>query len=241
MTDAQEIPWKRLSVEATAIVASILLAFAIDAWWEERLERGLGVEYERRIATELQGIRTQLENEIERTVLRNIEMGEIASAFFDIDGEPISHDRLIVALYNMGRDAPDKFNVGTYQDLISSGRLGLIRDISLRQAIQRAYTKLQDLETILRPHRSEYLAGVRGWIPQGIVRQIRESCPDITAQEWMCSEVNIDDQVAAHIIEKLSTDQALIAFRLREQGLPGTLSYSRLAKQAIDEALDLID
>lgn len=34
-TDSKEIPWKRIGIEATAIVASILLAFAIDAWWEE--------------------------------------------------------------------------------------------------------------------------------------------------------------------------------------------------------------
>lgn len=35
----QEIPWKRRTVEATAIVVSILLAFGIDAWWNERGER----------------------------------------------------------------------------------------------------------------------------------------------------------------------------------------------------------
>lgn len=39
MINNQEIPWKRISVEAIAIVASILLAFGIDAWWDERLER----------------------------------------------------------------------------------------------------------------------------------------------------------------------------------------------------------
>ena len=39
MRNSQQIPWKRISVEAAAIVASILLAFAIDAWWEERGER----------------------------------------------------------------------------------------------------------------------------------------------------------------------------------------------------------
>ena len=217
------------------------MAFAIDAWWEERLERGLGVEYERRIASELRAIRTQLENNVERTVRRNIEMGEIASVFFDVDGEPISHDRLILSLYNMGRDSPDKFDVSTYQDLISSGRLGLIRDVSRRQAIQRAYTKIQDLETELRPHREEYLAGVRAWIPQDVVDQIREACPSIIAREWMCSEVDIDDQVAGHIIEKLSTDRALLAFRLREQGLRGTLGFARQTKQAIDEALEFFD
>lgn len=35
MSNRQKISWKRLSVEAVAIVASILFAFAIDAWWDE--------------------------------------------------------------------------------------------------------------------------------------------------------------------------------------------------------------
>lgn len=35
MTDSKDVPWKRISVEAAAIVASILLAFAIDALWED--------------------------------------------------------------------------------------------------------------------------------------------------------------------------------------------------------------
>lgn len=38
MTDTQKLPWKRLLAEATAIVLSILLAFAIDAWWEDRMD-----------------------------------------------------------------------------------------------------------------------------------------------------------------------------------------------------------
>jgi hypothetical protein len=36
MTDSQNIHWKRIAVEAVAIAGSILLAFAIDAWWEDR-------------------------------------------------------------------------------------------------------------------------------------------------------------------------------------------------------------
>ncbi len=41
----QKIPWNRFTVEAIVIVGSILLAFAIDAWWEERLERELEQDY----------------------------------------------------------------------------------------------------------------------------------------------------------------------------------------------------
>jgi hypothetical protein len=39
MTKPQNVPWKRLFAEAAAIVLSILLAFAIDAWWEDRGDR----------------------------------------------------------------------------------------------------------------------------------------------------------------------------------------------------------
>jgi len=33
------IPWRRATAEGAAILVSILLAFAIDAWWEQRQER----------------------------------------------------------------------------------------------------------------------------------------------------------------------------------------------------------
>jgi hypothetical protein len=36
MNTPTKIPWPRIAVEGVAIVASILLAFAIDAWWEDR-------------------------------------------------------------------------------------------------------------------------------------------------------------------------------------------------------------
>ena len=39
MTESRTIPWKRIAVEAAAIVASILFAFAIDAWWEDRQQQ----------------------------------------------------------------------------------------------------------------------------------------------------------------------------------------------------------
>lgn len=39
MPFSKDIPWARLTAEGLAIVVSILLAFAIDAWWAERVER----------------------------------------------------------------------------------------------------------------------------------------------------------------------------------------------------------
>ena len=39
MTNAEKVAWKRLAAEGVAIVVSILLAFWIDAWWEDREQR----------------------------------------------------------------------------------------------------------------------------------------------------------------------------------------------------------
>jgi len=38
MTENQNIPWARIAIEAAAIIGSILLAFTIDAWWQEHIE-----------------------------------------------------------------------------------------------------------------------------------------------------------------------------------------------------------
>ena len=36
MSTGSSVPWSRIAVEGVAIVASILLAFAIDVWWDDR-------------------------------------------------------------------------------------------------------------------------------------------------------------------------------------------------------------
>ena len=39
MTETQHISWKRIVIEAATIVGSILLAFVIDAWWDDHKNR----------------------------------------------------------------------------------------------------------------------------------------------------------------------------------------------------------
>lgn len=60
MTETRKTPWKRLAIEASTIVVSILLAFAIDAWWEERRERQAEVVLLERLRTDFQEIHAAL-------------------------------------------------------------------------------------------------------------------------------------------------------------------------------------
>ena len=54
MQNVREIPWLRIGAESVAIVASILVAFGIDAWWEGRQSQRAEVRQLVRVAEELE-------------------------------------------------------------------------------------------------------------------------------------------------------------------------------------------
>ena len=58
---AKEIAWLRAAVEGVVIVGSILLAFALDAWWDERARRLELLEQVDVLAGEMESTRAALE------------------------------------------------------------------------------------------------------------------------------------------------------------------------------------
>ncbi len=61
MNETPKIAWKRLAVESPVIVISILLAFAIEAWWEERGDRRDEIVLLERLQADFLEIRTALQ------------------------------------------------------------------------------------------------------------------------------------------------------------------------------------
>jgi hypothetical protein len=70
VNNAQTIQWKRLIVEAVAIVGSILLAFAIDAWWDDRTDNIRLAGAIQNIADEVRDAREEIANAVERNTFR---------------------------------------------------------------------------------------------------------------------------------------------------------------------------
>lgn len=240
MAKTRQILWPRIFAESAAIIASILLAFWIDAWWDKTQESALGADYENRIASELQSNLAQLKEQLLH-VEHNIIAARQASSFFDVERQPLAGEQLIINLYNMGRDPPDRFDISTFEDLVATGRLGLIRDIHRRQAIQRAYSEIRELEPILRPNREEYLNGLRGWIPNSVIEKIREVCPSMTAAPCVNADIDIDTQSVDAIVKRFTSDDALLAYRLREQGLFEKQGRTLQATSAVEEAIALLE
>jgi hypothetical protein len=155
MTESQKIPWKRISIEATAIVASILLAFAIDAWWNSRSD-----------AIQEQALLLALSDDFDAaanvlTLVKRMhavtaESGEKLISYGDADNVPEA-DRDGVDLLIGMHFARTIFNppMGTVQSVIGSGRIDLIANQELVAELTQwssLVSKLNILEIEAREH-----------------------------------------------------------------------------------------
>jgi hypothetical protein len=147
MKESQEIPWKRIIVEATAIVASILIAFAIDAWWQNRTERIIEVQYLQALQEDLL---SSLELLDEDEAVQQRQSGYLDSLLSTNSDTPYSDE--------LRRWIDDGlFDVGTYQpqssalrDLESSGQTQIIRNPDIRRVLASVRQRMDSLEITQR-------------------------------------------------------------------------------------------
>jgi len=147
-----QIPWLRVFVEGVVIVASILLAVGIDAWWEGVQER----EEEQAI---LAGLLLEFEThrgQLERRAIRNDTLVAGLVLLLEVSDDPAmsppidAMDRALLAARYASTWDPGS---GERDALVSSGRLQLIRRVELRAALSgwgAVVDEVRDGETEMR-------------------------------------------------------------------------------------------
>jgi len=144
MNDTNSIQWKRISVEATAIVVSILLAFAIDAAWDERQERKFEEQALINLRAEFQDHRNELAEQESthqyflwgvKALIDAAQSGEWNSDELYIDSA------IVLARASVTTD----LGSGVLVSLISGGDIGLITDPQLRFELSEWGSVLDEL------------------------------------------------------------------------------------------------
>ncbi len=134
---------RKLLVEGTVIVVSILLAFAIDALWDERKERLLEDEVLAALTTEFQ---TNL-REIDTVIAFHTRTRETVEELFGSTEEalraqdPQRHSEYVVALCNPWSFYPV---LGTTEALIGAGELQILENRALREALTNFLFLVED-------------------------------------------------------------------------------------------------
>jgi hypothetical protein len=153
------IPWKRLLAESIAIVASILFAFAIDAWWEEQGRIDDEIESLSLIHRDLTDTVEQLagyRDFAETGAHAAVDAYGAITGPGPYDAETIRDDMLLV----------DRRTVviprAAYTDLLSTGNLRVIRDRVLRDEIVRFYESAARMERVIQKNNDWVLDGMVG-------------------------------------------------------------------------------
>lgn len=133
MAKTDNIQWKRLTVEGATIVVSILLAFSIEAWWDNHQDR-----------SEEQGILLGLKSEFEQnlafieteTSYRNAVIESIMNIFdASIEQSPISPEVLDELIGDITWWQNIEYSRGAIDGLLQSGGLSLIENEELRRVL----------------------------------------------------------------------------------------------------------
>jgi hypothetical protein len=131
MNQPRRIPWNQLAAEGLVVVVSILLAFAIDAWWDGYLE-------ERRENKQLLAMREEFfaSSVAIDEVLESIEqhahgVDELMSMLKTVESGPITVPGELLG-YAIGWRTSD-VSTSTLDTLIASGDLNLLENEDLRR------------------------------------------------------------------------------------------------------------
>jgi hypothetical protein len=126
--------WRAAIRDILLIVVSILIAFALDAWWDGQLERGREREHLRSLQVEFKLTRERLESSLER-VNEAFDATTRIIGLFSPSPEPIdleSLSYLINESFNVALFAPQG---GAVQAVIDSGELSLLRNPELKELL----------------------------------------------------------------------------------------------------------
>ena len=143
MINNQNIPWKRLSVEAAAIVASILLAFAIDAWWEARREVDLAQSYIARLQADIEFDLQAYEVTVAWAKAIDASSRYVLDVYRGADPSRDAYDLFAYHIFRASWSPQGRTTSATYNDLISTGNLGLL-SVQIRNEISDYYSQKEE-------------------------------------------------------------------------------------------------
>ena len=197
----QRIPWSRVLAEGAVIVVSILLAFSIDAWWEERQERRQETEY-------LAAIIDEMDRNLEaipgnRRVWERSYSDLMNARSLLQSGAYVDSASVFVMSLNRGLIyGVPSISTAVFDDLRNSGRMVIIQDLGRRRLIIDLYAGMSaELVRFARTETPALAEIVSRHTPPGLIRQI--------GPRFTLDERNVAPQVLRSAADALGSEEAL--------------------------------
>ena len=172
----REQNWIAIGIDFAIVVVGVYLGIQVSNWNAERENRQRGVEFGARLRADLreESWLHQFMYEYYRDVLASAERTVDALA----GKAPLSNHDFLVNAYRATQYRSGARTRSTYDELISTGSLGLIKDQKLLDIAARTY-RISTLENLVRESvESPYRQAFRMGIPNDVQRELVRRCGD---------------------------------------------------------------
>ena len=151
--------WGFFVAELVLVVAGILVALAIDGWISDSRDRQTEVVYLELLARDIEGIRHQVDLQIEFEKER-IDTAVTAYAALTTSDPTTKRAEIGSLLALLVTRRTLSLSSATYDQMVSSGHLQLIRDHELRNMIVRFFAELERVERVTDNNNRELIDDV---------------------------------------------------------------------------------
>jgi hypothetical protein len=231
---SNRIAWPRLTAEAIIIIASILLALGVDEWRDEKRDRELENEYLVRLIEDLDSNITILEIQRRGDTTKVANARAVYPLVSSGNWGELDSTTVITASYNASPAATPSWTDDTFEELKSTGRLGLIQNTNIRQNLSAYYRYLDAQDWAYQLISTEYRDAIRARLDPDIQLDIREQCE---TRKVGC-RMPIDTAEAEEYISWLTNNQSL-ADGLRRVIVQWTRGASEYLPKVEERTLEL--
>lgn len=179
--------WFAVAIDLIIVVVGVFIGIEVSNWNQARHERAEERRYYQQIREDLVADLETLATAKKRS-LGNDRAAELVLSAIE-EGPPPgqSHGGVAVAIHRGGFLYLPMASRRTYDELISTGNLRLLRDAKLKNEIVEYYAHFQELrqwDQLQRDQQKEYWYETAGIVPRRVLQaSIRGRIPDVTPSE----------------------------------------------------------
>lgn len=165
--------WFAVALDLLIVVVGVFIGIEVANWNQARQDRNEERRYYHQLIVDL---RTDVDT-LSFAVKRSREFDEAAElTLAGLSGKPehkLSRGRMATAIHHAGFIYIPHASRGTYDELISTGNLGLLRNSRLKTEIARYYglfDSQRQWDALLRAQQSDYWTETAGVLPRPVLR-----------------------------------------------------------------------
>ena len=169
--------WSTIAIELVIVVLGVFIGMQVSNWNQDRMTARQAADFTARLKADLreEDWRYRFLLTYSQEVLANAKL-----AVGDLEGtRPLSDEALLVAAYRATQYSEAMSRRTTYDELLSTGAIGLIRDNMLRETAMRVYTNVRVFENLAQEGiRSRYREAFRMNFTNDLQHALARDCGD---------------------------------------------------------------